>query len=328
MATEYGLLLPHFGMHCDVEKIIEGSKRAEQLGFDSVWVRDHLIFHPHGMEGTDNTFLDPIVAMAAIGAVTSKIKLGTGSLIPHRHPLQLAIKLNSLVYMIGERLVLGFGLGNFQHEFDALEIGEWKRDELLPEQITILRKAWTEEEFSHQGNHYRFDDVGFSPRPSQPIPILYAGGTPASVRRALEYCDGWLPGRITLPTYRERVEKLRSGATEQGRPRLLEGCIPITSIAEDRNSALKDVNVDGLLAGANKQRFWVKPSSGKFEKPEDLEGSLIFGTPDDVVKEVQKFLEVGIDHLVFDFRFRFADWFRCIELLGTEVLPKLRRLQS
>ena len=85
MPTEYGLLLPHFGAECDKDKIIEGSKKAEALGFDSVWVRDHLVFHPHGMEGTNNKFVDPFVALAAIGAVTSKIKLGFGSLIPHRH---------------------------------------------------------------------------------------------------------------------------------------------------------------------------------------------------------------------------------------------------
>ena len=99
MATEYGLLLPHFGENTDRGKILEGSKRAEELDFDSVFVRDHLIFHPHGMEGSDNTFIDPFVTLAAVGAVTKRIKLGTGSIIPHRHPLLLALMTNSLTYM-------------------------------------------------------------------------------------------------------------------------------------------------------------------------------------------------------------------------------------
>ncbi|MFN7949715.1 MAG: LLM class flavin-dependent oxidoreductase [Blastocatellia bacterium] len=327
MATEYGLLLPHFGEQASVAKVIEGSKKAEALGFDSVFVRDHLIFHPHGMEGTDNTFYDPFMCLAAIGAVTSRIKLGFGSLIPHRHPLLLALLLNSLVEMAGDRLVLSFGLGNFQVEFDALGIGEWKRDELVPEQVEILRKAWTQEHFDHDGKYYQFHHVGFKPRPATPPAIWYAGGTPAAVRRAIEYCDGWLPGRITLPTYKKRVEKLREGAAEKGK-RILEGCIPITSIDHDRETALRKVSVSGLLDNANKQKFWVKPESGKFEKAEDLEGSFIYGSPDDVVKEVGKYLEVGIDHLVFDFRFRYDEWDESIELLGQEVLPRLRRLQS
>ncbi|MBI3950993.1 MAG: LLM class flavin-dependent oxidoreductase [Acidobacteria bacterium] len=328
MPAEYGLVLPHFGEHASAKKVIEGSKRAEALGFDSVWVRDHLLFHPHGMEGTDNTFIDPFVTLAAVGGVTTRIKLGTGSLIPHRHPLLLALMVNSLIYTVGNRLVLGLGLGNFQHEFDAIGMADWKRDGVVPEQVAILRKAWTEDHFSFDGKYYQFRDVGLKPRPAVVPRIWYAGGTPASVRRALEYCDGWLPGRITLATYRKRVEKLRSEAEARGRARLLEGCIPITSIDEDRATALRKVNIDGLLSSARKQRFWVKPSSGEFTKPEDLEGSLICGTPNDVVNEVQKYLDVGIDHLVFDLRFRFDEWERSIELLGQEVLPRLRQLQS
>src|SRR6058998_1150588 len=103
MATEYGLLLPHFGPETDRDRIIEGARRAEQMGFDSVWVRDHLVFHPHGMEGTDNTFIDPFVVLATLGAATTKVKLGFGSLIPHRHPILLALMLNSLGYMAGDR---------------------------------------------------------------------------------------------------------------------------------------------------------------------------------------------------------------------------------
>ena len=83
MPTEYGLLLPHFGAECDKDKFLDGSKKAEALGFDSVWVRDHLVFHPHGMEGTNNTFVDPFVVLSAISAVTSKVKLGFAKIVYH-----------------------------------------------------------------------------------------------------------------------------------------------------------------------------------------------------------------------------------------------------
>jgi alkanesulfonate monooxygenase SsuD/methylene tetrahydromethanopterin reductase-like flavin-dependent oxidoreductase (luciferase family) len=326
MATEYGLLVPHFGPDASKDKLLEGAKKAEALGFDSLFVRDHLVFHPHGMEGTDNTFIDPFIALTAMGSVTSKIKLGFGSLIPHRHPLLCALMVNSLEYMVGDRLVLSMGLGNFQVEFDALGTGEWKRDELVEEQVAIMRNAWNKDHFSHEGQYYKIGEVGFKPRPAKVPDIWYAGGTPASVRRALAYCEGWLPGRITLDTYKKRVEKMRVDAQAAGRSRVLEGCIPITSIDVDRETALRKVNVDGLLDNANKQKFWIKPAAGSFTKWEDLEGSFIAGDPDDIVKEVQKFLEVGIDLIVFDFRFRFDEWDRSLELLGKEVLPRLRKL--
>lgn len=326
MATEYGLLVPHFGPYAGRDKLLEGAKLAESLGFDSLFVRDHLVFHPHGMEGTDNTFIDPFVALTAMGAVTSKIKLGFGSLIPHRHPLLCALMVNSLEYMCGDRLVLSMGLGNFQVEFDALGIGEWKRDELVEEQVKIMRDSWSKDHFTHEGQYYKIGEVGFKPRPAQVPPIWYAGGTPASCRRAVAYCDGWLPGRITLATYQKRVEKMRADAAAAGKSRILEGCIPITSIDVDRETALKKVNIAGLLDNANKQKFWVKPESGSFTKWEDLEGSFIAGSPDDIVAEVKKFLAVGIDHIVFDFRFRFDEYLESVKLLGTEVLPRLRAL--
>jgi alkanesulfonate monooxygenase SsuD/methylene tetrahydromethanopterin reductase-like flavin-dependent oxidoreductase (luciferase family) len=325
MPTQYGLLLPHFGPQASKDKILEGAKKAESLGFDSVFVRDHLVFHPHGMEGTDNTFIDPFVVLASIGAVTSKIQLGFGSLIPHRHPLLLALMINSLEYMAGQRLILSLGIGNFQVEFDALGMKDWPRDEVAAEQVEILRKSWTHDHFAFDGKYYKNAEVGFKPRVAKPIPIWYAGATPASVRRALAFCDGWMPGRITLNTYKKRVEKLRTDAAAMGKPRFLEGCIPITSIDVDRETALRKVNVQGLLKNANEQKFWVKPESGSFTTWQDLEGSFMVGSPDDVVRDVEKYLEVGIDHIVFDLRFRFDEWDRCMDLLGKEVLPKLRK---
>ena len=325
MPTQYGLLLPHFGPNASKDKVIEGAKTAERLGFDSVWVRDHLVFHPHGMEGTDNTFIDPFVVLSVIGAVTSKVQLGFGSLIPHRHPLLLSLMINSLEYMVGRRLLLSLGIGNFQVEFDALGMKDWPRDEVAAEQVEILRKSWTHDHFIHEGKYYKNAEIGFKPRVAKPIPIWYAGATPASVRRALAFCDGWFPGRITLDTYKKRVEKLRTDALAMGKPRLTEGCIPITSIDVDRDTALRKVNVGGLLKNANEQKFWVKPASGSFQTWQDLQGSFMVGSPDDIVKDVEKYLEVGIDHIVFDLRFRFDEWDLCMDLLGTEVLPKLRK---
>ena len=85
---EFGLLLPHFGEYADRDRLLEGSRRAEELGFDSVWVRDHLLFEPHGeFESAATDFYEPLTVLTAIGAVTERIALGTATLIPYRHPL-------------------------------------------------------------------------------------------------------------------------------------------------------------------------------------------------------------------------------------------------
>ena len=92
LTMKFGLLLPHFGEYADKDKLLDGSKLAEDFGFDSVWVRDHLVFEPHGeMEKPNRTFYDALTTLTAIGAVTERIELGTGSLIPFRHPLEVAL---------------------------------------------------------------------------------------------------------------------------------------------------------------------------------------------------------------------------------------------
>jgi len=82
MATRFGLLLPHFGEEADQDLLIDGVRLAERLGFDSIWVRDHLVFHPHGMEGTDRTFIEPFITLTFLAGVTERIGLGAATIIP------------------------------------------------------------------------------------------------------------------------------------------------------------------------------------------------------------------------------------------------------
>ena len=120
MATKlkFGLLLPHFCEYGSTELCIEGSKKAEAYGFDSVWVRDHLVFEPHGMEGEDNTHIEGLLILAAISSVCKKLILGTGTVISHRHPIHLAQSMAGLSTMC-DNLIMGLGLGTFPHEFEA-----------------------------------------------------------------------------------------------------------------------------------------------------------------------------------------------------------------
>lgn len=323
---KFGLLLPHFGEEASKEKLLEGSKLAESFGFDSVWVRDHLVFEPHGeMEKPNRTFYDALTTLTAIGAVTDKIELGTGSLIPFRHPLVTALMAGTMTQLLGPRLILGFGAGTFDHEFDAIGWGDLDRVEMVRSNAEILKRVFTENDVTYDDGIFKFENVTIEPKPvGGRIPFWYCGATPRSARLAAEFADGWMPGRTGLLTMEKRIQTMREMTDENGRPMPTIAVIPPTSIEDTREEALKHVNIPGLLAWANKAKFAVKPPSGSFETVEDLEGQLIVGDPDQAVEQIKRFEEVGTEHLVFDFRFKFDRFFEQIELLGTEVLPKLR----
>nr|WP_297427745.1 LLM class flavin-dependent oxidoreductase [uncultured Actinotalea sp.] len=324
---KFGLLLPHFGEHANKHNIIEGAKAAEQIGFDSVWVRDHLVFEPHGeMEKPNREFYDALTVLTAIGAVTEKIQLGTGSLIPFRHPLVTALMAGTMSQLVGpDRIILGWGAGTFDHEFEAIGWGDLDRVEMVRSNAKILEKVFTENNVDYDDGVFSFKDVSIEPKPlGGRLPFWYCGATPRSARLAVEFCDGWMPGRISMATLRKRVETMRELSAEQNKTMPTVAIIPPTSIERTREEALKHVNIPGLLAWANKAKFAVKPPSGRFETAEDLEGQLIVGSPDEAVEELKKFEAAGVEHLVFDFRFKFDKWFDQIELLGTEVLPKFR----
>lgn len=321
----FGLLLPHFGEHADARKIIQGSQLAESLGFDSVWVRDHLLFEPHGeFEKPDATFYEALTVLTAVGACTERITLGTGALIPFRSPVHTALIVATMTQFFGPRLILGMGGGNFDHEFDVVGLAGVPRPELVEKNVKLMRRLWSERGVTWDDEVFHVKDATLEPRPvGGPVPMWYCGNTPRSARLAVDYCDGWLPGRITIETLRARVALLTDRSAELGRPRPTVGMIPPTSIASDRDLALSRVNVPGLLAWANNARFWVKPPSGSFQTVEDLQGALIYGAPEDVVDQCGRLMEAGAEHIVFDMRFTFDRWEEQIELLGREVLPKL-----
>lgn len=323
---KFGLLLPHFGEEADRDKLLRGSQRAEELGFDSVWVRDHLVFEPHGeMEKPNRTFYDALTTLTAIGAVTERIELGTGSLIPFRHPLVTALMAGTITQLVGPRLILGFGAGTYDHEFDAIGWGDRDRVDLVRSNAEILRRVFTENNVTYSDDQFSFTDVTIEPKPvGGRIPFWYCGATPRSARLAVEYCDGWMPGRIGMATLAKRIADIEKLSADAGRTRPTIAVIPPTSIEATREEALKYVNVPGLLAWANKAKFAVRPPSGTFETVDDLSGQLIVGSPDEAVAECRAFEALGVEHLVFDFRFKFDHWYEQIELLGSEVLPKLR----
>jgi alkanesulfonate monooxygenase SsuD/methylene tetrahydromethanopterin reductase-like flavin-dependent oxidoreductase (luciferase family) len=323
---KFGLLLPHFCAHASVENCLEGARRAEAYGFDSVWVRDHLVFEPHGIEGSDNTHIEGLLLLAAIAAATKTISLGTSMAICHRHPIHLAQLFAGLSEISHGRVIMGMGLGGFPHEFAVAGYpsGLEERAELVRSNIQICRRLWAGERVTFKNDYYDFSGVTLKPVPVTPIPIWAGGGTPAACRRAAEYCDGWMPARITLATFAKLMVYIRELCQKAGRPMLSAAVMPFASVAKDRDTALREVDIESLIAEARKYPTWVKPPGGIFSTLDDIRGYLLAGTPADIVREIRAYETAGAGHIVFDLRLRFADWLEQIDLLGKDVLPVVR----
>ena len=317
---KFGVLLPHFGKEASPSRLIDGSRMCEELGFESVWVRDHLLWHPHGMEKAGLKFVEPLITLAAIAAVTKKMILGTAVLIPVRWPLKLSQDLASLSYMAGGRVIAGIGLGSTPAELTAAGLKGEERVEILRETVEICRHIWKENNASYKGKIFSFDDVTIEPKPVDPIPFFYGGSTRASIRRVAEYCDGWIAGRVPMATFDDRLKYLRS-LTERN---IALANIPIVCIEKDRAKAFARVNVEELAGSSEGSKHWVKPPSGRFSTIEDLEGLLIAGNPDDCAKEIEKFWQRGIEHLVLDLRLQYDRYEEILRLISEELLPRYR----
>lgn len=322
----FGLLLPHFCEHASVEKCLEGAQRAETLGFDSVWVRDHLVFKPHPIEGSDNTHVEAMMLLSAVASVTKRLTLGTAMAICHRHPIHLAQSFAAVSTISNGRVILGMGLGGFAREFAAAGRATTlsERAMLAKTNVEICRRLWAGERLSHADPYFAFENVSIKPTPQKPIPIWVGGGTPASCRRAVDYGDGWMPARITLATFAKRVELLGELCRQASRAMIETAVMPLTAIDRNREASLRGVNLKALLDESYNFSTWVKPPSGKFSSLGDLRGAILAGTAADVVRESRAYESAGANHIVYDLRLRFADWYEQIELLGKEVLPALR----
>ena len=155
---KFGLVLPHFGQHASTKKCLEGSIKAEAYGFDSVWVRDHLVFTPYAVEGTDNTHIEGLLVLSAVAAVTKSLTLGTAMTICHRNPIHLAQCFAALSRIANGRVIMGIGLGGFPHEFAAagLPSGPAERVNLARINADLCRRLWAGEGVSYKDAYYSF----------------------------------------------------------------------------------------------------------------------------------------------------------------------------
>ena len=201
---EFGLHLPSAQPGASAEGILEVARAAEGLGFDALWMFDHL-FTPTGLESkypytadgrypmsADDPFFDPLALFGVLGAATDRIKLGTGVLIAaYRNPIVLGKLLATVENFAPGRILLGVGAGWMQEEFDAVGVPFERRGARLVEYISALRAIWSGSPVAFDGDFYSWPEAGFLPSPTRPIPIIMGGHGDKTLERAARHADGW-----------------------------------------------------------------------------------------------------------------------------------------
>lgn len=219
--TNFGVLLPTreavMSGWTDPSPLFELAERAEALGFHSVWVGDSLTARPR---------IDALTTLAAVGARTRRVRLGTAVFLAAlRHPIMLAYQLASLDWMTAGRVDLGVGYGRpkepaAEHEFQILGLDPGARMKMSEELVQVMRRLWRENDVSHDGKFTRFDHVTIEPKPTQPsgVPIwLASNNVEPGLKRVARLADGWLNNIRSPEMYRECWEKIRAYAAEYGR---------------------------------------------------------------------------------------------------------------
>jgi len=188
------------------------ARMAEELGFDSVWIPDHIVVPRAVEERYGPVYYDAITVLAYLAGITDRVLLGTTVLvIPYRHPLVLAKQVASIDQLSEGRLVLGVGVGWSEAEFQVLKLPFAQRGYRTDEALRLMQTVWTQDTPEFTGTYHTFSDILFQPKPRQtPVPIWIGGNSRAALRRTAEFATGWHPIDLPPATLQEGVQTLRT----------------------------------------------------------------------------------------------------------------------
>ena len=219
-------------INVDATDYVAVAKRAEELGYESLFLPDHLIFpmkvpatYPYATGGEppwqgDSNMYDPWVFLGHLAAVTSKIKLGTNVyILPLRDPIVVARAVMTLDRLSNGRAVLGAGVGWLKDEFDMVGRDWHTRGAIMDEAIMLLKQLWTQRVTEFRGKHLSYGPVMFEPKPVQkPHPPIYIGGVSmAAMKRAARVGDGWMAVSGDFATVRGQIQTVKDLLREHGR---------------------------------------------------------------------------------------------------------------
>lgn len=215
MLNRFGLHLPQGGHASGPESIARVAVLAESLGFDDLWVSDHVVV-PSTQNYPTPYMYDPLLTLTYAAAVTTTIGLGTAVLVlPQYHPVQLANSLASLDALSSGRLRLGVGVGWSAAEFETLDQNFTDRGRRTDEIIELLRTAWTNDPVDFDGNFYTMRSIRLLPKPAHTIPIWVGGKSEAACRRACRLGDGYQSLGLSVEEAPGVVQRIRRDRPEE-----------------------------------------------------------------------------------------------------------------
>jgi len=274
------------------------ARRAEDLGFDSVWATDHLL---HQSRFYAVPWLDPIVSLTYVAATTSRLRLGTSVLVlPTRQPVVLAKQVATLQALADERYILGVGTGWDDREFQAVGQQRAERGGRTDESIAIMRRLLAGESVTYQGRFYRLQDVAVGPAMRSPLCLWSAGGrqlphaasperpvlAPAVLRRIVA-SDGWIARPTSLPS---QIAEIRPALEAAGRD-------PGTFTVAHENFLHLVPTQDRERALAEQRRAYATIMGGG--RPfEYFEQVYLTGTPAEIVEKLRGRMAIGVEYLI------------------------------
>jgi len=218
---KFGVTIPNNWGIEDPQQVLAFGPLAEELGYDSVWVMDHLFNNGYIRQRLDGKpYYNPLATLSYLAATTKNVLLGTSVLVlPYHNPIDLAKYTATLDQMSGGRVTLGVGVGAMTEEFKALGISMKRRGSLTNECIAIMKELWTNEDPSYHSRRWNFSDLKFSPKPLQKphIPIWIGGASPGALQRAATMGDGWHPSGVTAEDYSISRRNIQEMAVAAGR---------------------------------------------------------------------------------------------------------------
>jgi len=296
-----GVTIPNNWGIEDPQQVLEFGPLAESLGYDSVWVMDHLFNTGYIRERLDDKpYYHPMSTLSYLAATTSKVTLGTSVLVlPYHNPVELAKYAATLDQISGGRVTLGVGVGAMTEEFEALGISMRQRGSLTNECMDIMKELWSNQLPRFQSKRWDFSDLYFSPKPVQPtIPLWVGGSSPGAIKRTALRGDGWHPTGVSPEGYSLGKQEITDIAATAGR-----------DPSKMTWSARVEVEVHG------------RPSSDRAASRTTMPGH----DPAMMVSSIKAYQDVGVDHMVLALNSGDVPALkRLMETIASEVLPEFR----
>jgi probable F420-dependent oxidoreductase len=289
--------------------VLSLARRVEDVGFDSIWVGDHVSFYI--------PILESLTTLAFVAGVTERVRLGTAVyLVPLRHPTTTAKVTSTLDVLSNGRLTLGVGVGGeFPPEFEACGVPVKERGSRTNEGLQILRRLWSEDNVEHRGKHFSFGPVSLNPKPVQPGgPRIVVGGrkTPA-FRRAGRLADGYISHMCSAQMYRDNLAAIGEHAAKAGRGDIFfETSAFVFTILDDDYEAALDRAAEMLGMIYNRP---FRDAAKKY---------CLLGRPEDCIEQMQSFVDAGCRGFIFS---PLMDANEFVEQASRKILPEMANLK-